>query len=81
MYRNYINLQNSNKLVAIFLEDGKRILDMWWFQYGGSIPYDHKILQRLSQMEHKDMLYVTYKLKITRSVIGIKDSSPCVHRS
>jgi hypothetical protein len=33
-------------------------------------------LQRVSQMEHKDMLYATYKLKIAIFYIGIKDISP-----
>jgi hypothetical protein len=56
MYKNYINLENFNqKLVIIFLEDGKMVLstnflfqgigkmvlDTWWLQHGDSIPCDH----------------------------------------
>jgi hypothetical protein len=44
MYRNYINLGNFNdKLVTIFLEDGKTDLDAWWLHHGGSISSDHMV--------------------------------------
>jgi hypothetical protein len=78
MPRNYTNLENFNKLVIIFLEDGKMVstmsvlslgrgkvaLYMWWGHHGDNIPCNHMLSPRISQMEHKDMLHATYRLKI-----------------
>jgi hypothetical protein len=75
MHKKYINLENLNhKLVIIFLENGrmvspilmsgKMVLNTWWLHHSGSISCDHMVSARVSQMEHKDMLHATYRLKI-----------------
>jgi hypothetical protein len=79
MHKNCINLKNfSHKLVIIFLEDGKMAshmsfmflgngkmaLDTWGLHHGRSIPATTWSLQRVSQMEHTDMLHGVYRLTI-----------------
>jgi hypothetical protein len=44
-------------------------LNTWWLHHGGSImmaafPVTTWLLQRASQMENKDMLHATYRLRI-----------------
>jgi hypothetical protein len=57
------------------LGSGKIVLYTWWLHDGGSIPCNHMVSLKGFQMEHKDMIHATYRLKI-QSVIGIKGIFP-----
>jgi hypothetical protein len=47
----------ASPMRSLLLRSGKMALDTWWLHHGGSISYDHMLSQRVSQMEHKDMLH------------------------
>jgi hypothetical protein len=65
----------ASSMSFLSLGSGKVALNTWWLHYSCSIPCNHKVSLKGFQMEHKDMIHATYRLKI-QSVIGIKDISP-----
>jgi hypothetical protein len=71
MYKNYTNLGNFNhKLLTIFLEDGKKASPMNFLSLGSgtvimmaAFSVTTWFPQKVSEMEHKDMLHATYTCK------------------